>query len=49
MGEYGGDDVLLPLRRSNGLSKSLLPLRRWRVRLIKVLLPLSVRTGDCTS
>ena len=49
MGEYGGEDVLLPLKRSNGLSKSLLPLRMWRGRLVKVLLPLSVRIGDCTS
>ena len=49
MGEYGGDGLLLPLRWSNGLSRNMLPLRRWRGRLIKVLLPLSVRVGDCTS
>ena len=49
MGEYGGDGVLLPLRRSNRLSRNMLPLRRWRGRLIKVLLPLSVRVRDCLS
>ena len=42
MGKDGGELVLLPLRRSNGLSKNLLPLRRWRGRLVNMLLPLSV-------
>ena len=46
MSEEGGDVVLLPLRRSNGLSRYMLPLRRWRGRLVKVLLPLSVRIGN---